>query len=316
MEKPSQKTEPAQPDFRTSFYAEISRNKRNSAILAAGVFVVLAALIFFMGYMFLGPEETGFAFVLGMIITLAYVFGSYYYGDQIVLSSTGAKPLDDRTPKGRYVKNTVEGLCIAAGIPVPKIYVIESPEMNAFATGRDPEHSSIAFTTSIIEKLNRVELEGVTAHELSHVSNYDIRFGLIVAVMVGLVAILSDILLRSYWFGGGRGNDRREGGSGVVVLYVLGIILAILAPFIVRAVQASISRKRELLADASGAKLTRYPEGLASALEKIGGTNKGNMPVNEAVSHLFFVDPTRTALDSLYDTHPPIAERVKLLRAM
>ncbi|MFA6048633.1 MAG: M48 family metallopeptidase [Candidatus Micrarchaeia archaeon] len=307
----------APPGFKTSFYDEIDRNKRNSILLAAGVFAVLVALIFVIGALVTegDPAATGAIVLFGFIFTLLYTFGSYYYGDQIVLSSTGAKPLDDSTPKGRYVKNTVEGLCIAAQLPVPKIYVIESTEMNAFATGRDPQHASIAFTTAIIEKLNRVELEGVAAHELSHVSNYDIRFAMVVAVMVGLVAILSQLLLRSYWFGGGRGNDRK-GGGGIVLLYIFGIILALVAPFLVRLVQSAISRKRELLADASAAKFTRYPEGLASALEKIGGSNKGNMPVNEAVSHLFFVDPTKTDLDALYATHPSIEQRVKTLRAM
>ncbi len=308
-----------EPEFRTSFYEEIARNKRNSLFLAGGVFLVLLVLVFTMGYLFLGPEETAVVFFFGFFFTIAYTMVSYYYGDQIVLASTNAKPLDTSTPKGVFIKSVVEGLCLPARIPAPKIYVIESAEMNAFATGRDPEHSSIALTTALVEKLNRVELEGVIAHELSHVSNYDIRFTLIVAVMVGLVAILSDILLRSYRFGfaGGRGGgDRKGGGAFMIALYVLGLVLAIIAPFLVRLVQSAISRKRELLADASAARLTRYPEGLASALEKIGGTNKGNMQVNEAVSHLFFVDPTKTHLDALYATHPAIEQRVKLLRAM
>ncbi len=303
------------PGFRTSFAEQISKNKLKSYALAAVVLVVLLFLVIVFAELW-APEAAGAVVIFGLFFVALYMAGSYYYGDQIVLASTNAKPIDVRTPKGAFIDNVVEGLCIAARIPKPKIYVIESAEMNAFATGRDPEHSSIAYTTAILEKLDRTELEGVTAHELSHVANYDVRFGLLVAVMVGLVAILSDILLRSYWYGGGRrsGGGDRKGGAAILV--IAGFVLAIFAPIIVRFVQATISRKRELLADSSGARLTRYPEGLASALEKLASNNKGNMPVNEAVSHLFFADPTKSSLDSLFATHPPLSERVKLLRAM
>jgi len=189
--------------------------------------------------------------------------------------------------------------------------------MNAFATGRDPEHASIAVTTGLMKELSRLELEGVVAHEISHVRNRDILFATLVAVLVGLVAILSHVILRAFWFGGVRRErrDRRQGGFEVIVLLV-GLILAIFAPIIVRIVQFAISRRREYLADASAAELTRYPEGLASALEKIMKKNSGNMDVSEAISHLFFVDPKRSPLDSLYATHPPIEERIRRLRAM
>jgi len=303
------------PGFRTNFQSEISSNKVKSYLLVGVVFLFLCALIYVIAQLW-DPAYAGVSITIGLVFVALYMFTSYYYGDKIVLASTNAKPIDTNTQKGAFINNVVESLCIAARIPKPKIYIIESTEMNAFATGRDPEHSSIAFTTAIVDRLNRTELEGVAAHELSHVSNYDIRFAMIVAVMVGLVAILADILTRSMWYGGTRGrsdNDSR-GGSGVLI--IIGIVLAIFAPIIVRIVQASISQKREYLADASGARLTRYPEGLASALEKISGNNKGNMKVNEAVSHLFFFDPVKSSLDGLFATHPPVQERIKKLRAM
>jgi heat shock protein HtpX len=295
--------------------SEISSNKIKSYALAGVVFLFLYALIYVIAQLW-DPAYAGVSITIGFVFIAIYMFASYFYGDQIVLSSTGAKPIDTNTQKGAFIDNVVEGLCIAARIPKPKIYIMESPEMNAFATGRDPEHASIAFTTAIVDRLNRTELEGVTAHELSHVSNYDIRFSMIVAVMVGLVAILADLLTRSMWYGGARGRNDSDSRGGNGIFIIIGIILAIFAPIIVRIVQASISQKREFLADASGAKLTRYPEGLASALEKISGNNKGDMKVNEAVSHLFFADPVKSHLDGLFATHPPIKERIKILRAM
>lgn len=306
-----------QQEKRTSFYAEIEANKRKSWLLMFFVTIVLFALIYvFSQVLFPGAVVIGVAF--GLVFTLIYIGISYYSGDKIVLSSTGARPLEPSTPKEVMLDSIVENLSFAARIPKPKVYLVDSQEMNAFATGRDPQHASIAVTTALLNKLNREELEGVIGHELSHVSNYDVRYALFVAVMVGLIAILSEIFLRSLWHGGGRGggDSDNKGGQAVIILIIIGVILAIFAPIVTRLVQASISRKRELLADASAAKLTRYPEGLARALEKIGGTNKGNMKVSEAVSHLFFVDPTVSALDSLMATHPPIDERVKVLRAM
>ena len=312
MQKPA-RIEP-DPGFRTSFQAEISKNKMKSYALAAIVLLFLCALIWTIAQLW-DPAYAGVTIAFGLVFVGIYMFASYYYGDEIVLASTNAKPIDTKTQKGAFINNVVEGLCIAARIPKPKIYIIESTEMNAFATGRDPNHASIAFTTAIIDKLNRTELEGVASHELSHVSNYDIRFSMIVAVMVGLVAILADLLTRSMWYGGARGrNDDSRGGSGVLI--IIGIVLAIFAPIVVRIVQAAVSQKREFLADASGARLTRYPEGLASALEKISGNNKGDMKVNEAVSHLFFTDPVKSNLDGLFATHPPIEQRIKTLRAM
>jgi len=209
---------------------------------------------------------------------------------------------------------------LAAGVPMPKVYVVPSDEINAFATGRDPEHASVAVTRGLLNALDRQELEGVLAHELSHVRNRDVTFMTLVAVLVGLAAILSHFILRTYRFGGGRrgGRGRDDGDKRGIEIAILaaGFLLAIFAPLLTRIVQFAVSRQREFLADASGAELTRYPEGLASALEKIKGHNRGDMDVSEAVSHLFIADPNRSALDTLYATHPPIEERIKRLRAI
>ncbi|MDP2717609.1 MAG: M48 family metallopeptidase [Candidatus Micrarchaeota archaeon] len=302
---------PFVPIERTSFDAEISRNKLKSYVLGAIVFGIIVALVYVFAEVYTGAGSAVFL-LIGLLFSGIYVLGSYYYGDKIVLSTTGAKPLDLRNPRHVFLKNTVENLAFAARLPkAPDVYIIQSPELNAFATGRDPEHASVAVTSALLEKLDRSEIEGVIAHEISHVSNYDIRFSLIVAVMVGLIAILSHMFLRSLFFSGG---SDRKGGAGIFI--IVGILLAIFAPIIVRMVQASVSRKRELLADASGARITRNPEALASALEKLKNTNKGDMKVSEAESHLFFADPVKSHLDGLFATHPPIDERIKILRGM
>jgi heat shock protein HtpX len=299
---------------RTSFYEQISKNKRNSILLIIFVFFVLLLLIYIISQIY-DPGLTFFFMTFGLIIILIHTIISYQYGDKIVLASVNAKPADER--KNAYLINTVEGLAIAAGIPTPKVYIVESDEMNAFATGKDPQHSSVAVTTALLKNLNRVELEGVIGHEMSHIRNYDIRFATLVAVLVGLIAIISEMFLRSWRFGGmGRRDSRERGGGYVLILVLVGFLLAILAPIVTRFVQAAISRRREFLADASGAQLTRYPDGLASALEKIKKVNEGKMLASEAVSHLFFVDPLKSPLDSLFATHPPIDERIKILRAM
>jgi len=215
--------------------------------------------------------------------------------------------------KYAHLVNSVEGLSIAAGIPKPKIYVIDDDDINAFATGKDPKHASIAVTRGALENLDRNELEGVIGHELSHVRNYDIRFAMLVAVLVGLIAIVSNLLVRS-WIWGGRGNRNDRDNMGILIL--VGIALAVISPIIVRLVQLAISRRREYMADASGAQLTRYPDGLADALEKIKKYNEGKMKVSEAVSHLFISDPNKSPLDELFATHPPIEKRIEILRAM
>ena len=297
---------------RRSFRDEQARNNRDSLLLVIVVGIFLFALIYSMAYL-LDPEAVYIAVPFGVIFIGIYSWSSYQYGDKVVLSATGAKPAEG--PQYIYLNDTVEGLAIAAGIPKPKVYVLPSNELNAFATGKNPENASIAVTQGLLETLDRQELEGVIAHELSHIENRDIQFMTLVAVLVGVAGILSHMILRTWRFGGGsRKRDKR--GSYEIIIIVVGLILAIIAPILTRLVQLAISRKREFLADASGAELTRYPDGLADALQKISQRNIGKMNVSEAVSHLFIADPNRSALDALYATHPPIEERIQRLREM
>ena len=294
---------------RISFYDQIAKNKRNSVILTIFVVGLVVGLVFTIGYIFF-PSLAIFFLIFAVVLMAGHVYLSYNYGDSIVLKATNAKPADP--VKHIHLINTVEGLSIAAGIPPPKVYVVEDPEINAFACGKNPNHASIAVTTGALKNLNRVELEGVVGHEISHIKNYDIRFMTLIAVLVGLAAILSYMLLRAYWYGG-RGN-KRGGKEGLLI--IVGFILAILAPIVSRLVQAMVSRRREFLADASSVQLTRYPEGLASALEKIKKKNSGKMNVSESISHLFISDPNRSPLDALFATHPPLEKRIEVLRAM
>ena len=296
-----------------SFYDQIEKNKRNSVILTISVFIILMTLVYVISLIFGVAESFGILTIAGVFIII-YTLVTYTQGDKIALAAAHAKPVEETDKKYIHLINIVDGLSIASGIHKPKIFVIESDEINAFATGNDPNNASIAVTTGLLKNLKRDEIEGVIGHEISHIRNYDIRFSTLVAVLVGLVAIVSDILLRSWRYGNLRSSDDRKGEFSILI--VIGILLAIFSPIVVRLVQFAVSRKREFLADASGAQLTRYPEGLASALEKIMKFNKGNLKVSEAVSHLFFVDPTKSALDALYATHPPIEERIKILKAM
>ena len=296
---------------KTTFSDEITKNKRSSLILAITVSLILFFLVYFIVY-FLIPELILIAVPISIILIVIYTYSSYRFGDSILLSTTKAKLAQPK--EHQYLLDTVEGLSIASGIPTPKTYIIENQDLNAFATGRNPETASIAVTTGLIKTLNRQELEGVIAHEISHIKNRDILFMTLVAVLVGLAAILSHLIIRSMWFGGQR--NRRDKGGLIIIVFIIGIILAIVAPIATRLVQFAVSRKREYLADASGVSITRYPEGLASALEKIANTNQGRIKVSEALSHLFFVDPQKSSLDSLFATHPPIRERIKRLRKM
>jgi len=298
---------------RRSFHDEQSRNKRDSVLLAIVVSAVLFALIVSISYIW-DPASVYFMVPVGVIITLIYTWSSYQYGDRVVLMSTNAKPATG----SRYIflNDTVEGLAIGAGIPKPDVYVMPSRELNAYATGKDPEHASIAVTQGMLDTLDRQEIEGVLAHEISHIKNRDVQFMTLVAVLVGLAGILSNMILRSYWWGGRRSKRDRDSGQLGLIIIVVGFLLAIFAPIASRLVQLAVSRRREYLADASAAELTRYPDGLADALEKIGKLNSGKMKVSESVSHLFISDPNRTALDAIYSTHPPIEERVKRLREM
>ena len=301
-----------------SFFDQIERNKRLSYVLIFLVFAVLIALgiVFSLAYGY-GASDPGFAFIIlifSIIFSLAYTVGTYYYSDKIALASVNAFPAEG--DKYRRLVNRVEGLALGSGLPKPRVYVMPSPEINAFATGRDPEHSVICVTQGALDNLTDPELEGVLAHEMSHIANYDIRFVTLVAVMVGIVSIASELFLRSMWYGGGRRSDRK-GGSAIFL--VLGIILAIIAPLVVKLVQMAISRKREYMADAGSVQLTRYPGNLISALKKIKAFYDGPAPhpkVNDAVAPMFFADPIEQRLINLFNTHPPIEERIKVLEAM
>jgi heat shock protein HtpX len=296
-----------------SFHDEQSRNRRDSILLAMIVSVVLFALIVSISYIW-APDAVYVMVPISLLFVFIYTWSSYQYGDRVVLSSTGAVPAEG--PQYTYLNDTVEGLAIAAGIPKPDVYVVPSDEINAFATGKDPEHASVAVTTGLMRTLDRQEMEGVIAHEMSHIRNRDVQFMTLVAVLVGLAGILSHMILRSYWYGGRRGRRDKDRGNLGLIIVAVGFVLAIFAPVLTRLVQLAVSRRREYMADASGAELTRYPDGLADALEKIMQHNRGDMKVSEAVSHLFIADPNRSALDALYATHPPIEERIKRLREM
>lgn len=294
-------------------YSHITSNKQKTILLMTLFVVVIVGL----GYVYdatYGRTNAiggvGFAGIIAIVMALV----SYYRGDRIALWSSGAKEVSKRDAPELY--RTIENLAIASGVPTPKVYIIPDPAINAFATGRDPHHASVAVTTGAIERLDRTELEGVMAHELSHVKNYDIRVMTIVVVLVGIIALLSDMLLRMRWFHGDRDRDRGQMG---VILLIAGIALAILAPIAAELIKLAVSRKREYLADASGALLTRHPEGLARALEKIGAANQPMLRANGATAHLFLANPfgsRRAHFMRLFETHPPVAERIRILRSM
>ncbi len=291
-------------------YNEITANKRRSVVLAMLFIAILIGLGYVIG---LAQGDTTYSYVwLAVGISLFSTGISYFFGDKIALGINGATPIAKE--ENPYLYRLVENLCIADGIPLPKIYIINDLAINAFATGRKPEMASIAVTAGALQKLTNEELEGVLAHELSHVKNYDIRFMMLVAIMVGAISIVSDIFLRSRWFGRRRGNS--ENGAGGFLL-IAGIVLAILSPFIAELIKLAISRRREYLADATGALLTRYPEGLASALEKIAADAMPMQRANTATAHLFFANPLNTKnLSALFSTHPPLADRIQKLRSM
>lgn len=278
------------------------------------LFVVGIIYILARGF---GYGEVGGVGIIGFALIMAGVmnFVSYYFSDKIVLGISGAKPVDERTNKELY--RLVENLCIAAGLPKPKIYIMNDSAPNAFATGRDPNHAAVCFTSGILNKLNKEELEGVTAHELSHVGNRDTLLMSVVSVLVGTIALLADFFMNSMWFRGGE-DDR---GSNNTIFFVLAIIAAILAPIVATLIQLAVSRRRELLADASGVLLTRYPEGLINALLKISSDKEPLEAANRGTAHLYIVNPLKGKdaagwFAGLFNTHPPIDVRVKALRQM
>ena len=293
-------------------YEDISANRRNSFLLI----FLFVAVIGMLGYVFGQLTYFGYAGVgVAVAIAVAMSIGSYYYSDRVVLTMSRAKLAErDRYP---HLFNAVEGLAIAAGVPAPRIYVIEDSAPNAFATGRDPEHAALAVTSGLLDKMDRYELEGVVAHEMSHIKNYDIRLMTLAVVMVGIILLLSDWLLRSLFWGLG-GRDREESNNSFgVALMVAGLVLAILAPIFAQLLKLAISRQREYLADASGAMLTRYPEGLANALRKLAADPEPLDVANRATAPLYIFPPKQRSLGGkvkqLWSTHPPLEERIARL---
>jgi len=289
---------------------QISANKRDSIILVGVVSAALVVLFYLFAQIY-DPSLVFLFLIIAVILSTLGTIASYWYSDKIVLSVT--KTREPTSLEQAHLSNVVEGLAIAAGIPAPRFIIIkDDTNLNAFATGRDPNHAVLAVTSALLNVMNREELEGVIAHEMSHIENYDIRFASMVAVLVGIVVIASQIFLRSMWFSGG-GRDRKGGN---VIFLLIGIVLAILAPIFTQLIQLAVSRQREYLADSSGAYLTRNPMGLASALEKIKDYNV-DTKVNGAVAHLYFTNPSifKNA-NSWLATHPPIDERIKRLKEM
>ncbi|WP_028309658.1 M48 family metalloprotease [Desulfitibacter alkalitolerans] len=301
-------------------YQQIQRNKRNTLIFLA-LFIFLIAAVVYAAAISLDPQSAYFFVTLAFIFTLVGSFFSYYYSDKILLKMANARPVSkEREP---YLYHTIEGVAIAAGIPTPKAYVIETDVPNAFATGRNPDNSAVAVTRGLMNMLNREELEGVVAHEMAHIKNYDILFATLVVVLAGTLVYLSAILRRAFFFGGGYRGNRRGGGKANPIIIIIGIITVVLAPIAAKIAQMAVSRNREYLADATAANMLGYPMGLASALEKLG---RYNDPIkaqrdgfaNEANAGLFIVNPLakRVNVDSLFSTHPPIEKRVERLRNM
>jgi len=297
--------------MRKTFYEEIQANKRTTYMLFIVFFFLLLALGWVASYI----TGSYFILILFAIIAFFYILITYYYSGKIITAVSRAKPADEQ--KYSLLHNIVEEMSIAAGTPKPKVYIMEDSAINAFAAGRNPENSVVCVTTGCLSRLNRAELTGVIAHEMSHIKNYDIRVMTIAAVLVGLSVLLSDFLLRMFIFGG-IGRGRRDGDQRIMIVgIVVGLALAILTPFIAQAIRMAISRKREFLADASGAKLTRYPEGLASALEKIKNDGEVLESANKATAHMYIADPLKGQkiwMKNMFQTHPNVDERIARLR--
>ena len=293
---------------RVSFYDQIARNKRNSVFLIISILIVLFVLVTVIGSVL--QIDIFVILIIATIISILYVWMGYYFSDKIALASVNAKPADPVRYKRFH--DSVEGLCLASGLPKPRLYIMEDENINAFASGRDPKNAVICVTTGALDKLEKTELEGVLAHELSHIANYDIRFMTLTAVLVGMIAIISQIFLRSLWF-----RDDRDDNKAGLILLLVGIVLAILAPIVVQLVQLAISRKREYSADASAVKFIRSPTGLIGALKKIKGeTSRPPEKVSKAVAPLFFGDPFKKNLDNFFSTHPPLEKRIAVLEKM
>lgn len=295
-----------------NIYSQINSNKLKTW------FIILLFIAFITTLLYVYGKASGYGLSfagLALIISGIISFISYYYSDRMILGMSKASQIQKKDNPKLY--RVVENLSIASGIPVPKVYVIDDSAINAFATGRDPKHAVVCATTGSVDRLTETELEGVIAHELSHIKNFDIRLMSVVAILVGLVALLADFFMRSMWF---RGRDRNENSQAQGIFLIIGIVLAILSPIIATLIQLAVSRKREFLADASGALLTRYPEGLALALEKIAKDKEPLEAANNATAHLYIANPFKNInghlFSNLFNTHPPIEERIKILRSM
>lgn len=299
-----------------TLYTEKSKNIRKTWLLMAAFFGVVVGIGFIFAQIYGNPEILYVAVIFSILMNVV----SYWFSDKIVLSMHRARPVEFKSHPELY--RVLENLSIAAGLPMPKFYLIEDPAPNAFATGRDPKHAVVCVTSGLLERLDRTELEGVLAHELSHIGNRDMLVSTVAVVLVGFISVLADIFMRSMWFGGFRSRDRDSRDSNGIVL-LIGIVLSILAPIFASLIQLAISRRRELLADTSGALLTRYPEGLALALEKIARFGRPLQTASNATAHLFLENPFGadrngsekiSLIAKLFMTHPPISERVRILR--
>jgi heat shock protein HtpX len=306
-----------------TFYDLAAENRRKSLLLVVLVVGILAAFGASAGIALSGTVDGGIPFALGaFVIGFLLTVGAYFGGDRAVLAAAGAKELDPTAgDEERQFDNIIDELCLAANLPKPKLYVIDDSALNAFATGRDPEHASVAVTVGLMQKLDREEMSGVLGHELSHVRNFDIRYGLLVAALVGSLALLSDLVIRwAFWGGGRRRDDDRQGGNGLQAIFmILTIVLAILAPIAARLVQLAVSRQREYLADASSVELTRNPAGLERALEKLAGDKEVLEVATKATAHMYIINPVKhfeQRSAGFLATHPPLVDRINRLRAL
>jgi heat shock protein HtpX len=298
----------------------IRSNKRRSALLVAGFVVVVTLVGAAVGWVIGGGSAV--AILIAVLFAAGLAFASYWKSDSIALAVSRAQPADER--EHARLHNLVEGLCIASGLPKPGVYVVDDPAPNAFATGRNPQHASIAVTTGLLEQMNRVELEGVVAHELSHIRNYDILVSTLAVTMVGAVALLTDLAIRTMWWNGGRVRREGDHGDHNNPLAFIGFGLLIIAPIVAKAMQAAISRQRETLADVSACQMTRYPPGLISALEKLQADQTATHSASTATAHLWIEQPMSGLGDDgrlsgphgWFDTHPPLEERIALLREL
>jgi heat shock protein HtpX len=303
-----------------TFYNQIAANRRNSFLLALIVIALFGALGFSIGYALSGATSGAVAVMIGALLLGGLLsVGSYFGGDSLVLSVSGAKEVDETSAP--QLLNVVREMSLAANVPMPKVYVIDDTAPNAFATGRDPKHASVAITSGLLEKLDREELQGVMGHELSHVRNFDIRFALLVGVLVGSIALLADFFLRfTFWGGGRRSRDDRGGSNGLqVVFFVVAILLSILAPIAARLVQLAVNRQREYLADASSVQLTRNPYGIERALAKISSDQEVLEVANRATQHMYFTNPIKKfeeRASGLFSTHPATLDRINRLREL